>query len=582
MNEKFNQLVDKWWTKANKKNLEDNHQQLKITYLGGIPDERRWLNLTGSATLYEYNWEKILVDFGMFQGIPNEDKVNQILPINPEEIDVIVLTHAHLDHIGRIPWLVRKWFKWKIYATALTKRIAIASWLDTVKIWQQRLEEVQEINEKLRKKYYNLLNIKKYIESQELLNWWYRKLKRKEKEKVIKNILKRVKDNKWKIKVNFSDLIDNPDETEKLIIRIYHKTAKPLSEKWIVSEKDIENILRLEIQPLYGEKEVFKTANMMQVLDYWKWEEILPGIRLKMYDTAHIPWSAMPLIDFSWYRCLIAQDLGRITDNTWQREVKYPKEKIHYLQLESTYSGKFHPEFEKAKEKLISEVLSDGVEWPILIAAFSIDRMQLIKKILYEGIKEKFGNKFSRKIYWDSGLGAEIEKILLEEDYERFEFLLDNLFERLEFQKASDVKKFVKKMKKFIVISASWMLQWWAIMKYLPHILPNPKAKLILTWYQSPETLWWVLLRTKKGDKVLVNGEPVQVNCKIVYIQWFSSHADHKDLKIFSKVVANKNRQLQIILTHYSNPLELYEDLNKSKISTQVAKFKQQLILNIK
>lgn len=73
---------------------------MQITFLGGAE------TVTGSKTLVEINDHKILVDCGLFQGLKELRLKNwDQFPINPASIDVILLTHAHLDHCGYIPLL---------------------------------------------------------------------------------------------------------------------------------------------------------------------------------------------------------------------------------------------------------------------------------------------------------------------------------------------------------------------------------------------------------------------------------------------------------------------------------------------
>lgn len=89
---------------------------MKITFLGATG------TVTGSKYLVEYQGAKILIDCGLFQGhkelrLRNWEK----LPINPADIDAVVLTHAHLDHSGYIPLFVRNGFKGKIYSTEATR-----------------------------------------------------------------------------------------------------------------------------------------------------------------------------------------------------------------------------------------------------------------------------------------------------------------------------------------------------------------------------------------------------------------------------------------------------------------------------
>jgi len=84
---------------------------MKLTFLGAAR------TVTGSCHLIETAGLKILVDCGMFQGRAKEEALNeQPLPVKPSEIDYILLTHAHIDHSGRIPWLYVNGFKGEVIA----------------------------------------------------------------------------------------------------------------------------------------------------------------------------------------------------------------------------------------------------------------------------------------------------------------------------------------------------------------------------------------------------------------------------------------------------------------------------------
>jgi metallo-beta-lactamase family protein len=81
--------------------------------------------VTGSMTLLEYKGKKILIDCGQFQGTPDEEALNfSNLPFKIGEIDSILLTHAHIDHSGRVPLLVRKGFNGKVFCTPPTSHLA--------------------------------------------------------------------------------------------------------------------------------------------------------------------------------------------------------------------------------------------------------------------------------------------------------------------------------------------------------------------------------------------------------------------------------------------------------------------------
>lgn len=88
---------------------------MKITFLGAAGE------VTGSNYLLEEEKTKILVDCGLFQsGLFCDNKNYEKFQFDPKSISALILTHAHIDHIGRVPLLVKHGFRGKIYATPAT------------------------------------------------------------------------------------------------------------------------------------------------------------------------------------------------------------------------------------------------------------------------------------------------------------------------------------------------------------------------------------------------------------------------------------------------------------------------------
>ena len=92
--------------------------------------------VTGSCHLQEIGYVRLLVDCGMFQG-EGELKNYEDFGFDPASIDYLVITHAHIDHIGRIPKLVKEGFKGEIIATRATLDIAQIMLLDSAGIIEE-------------------------------------------------------------------------------------------------------------------------------------------------------------------------------------------------------------------------------------------------------------------------------------------------------------------------------------------------------------------------------------------------------------------------------------------------------------
>jgi len=112
---------------------------MKIKFLGGAG------TVTGSKTLVESNGIRILIDCGQFQGIKSLRELNwEPLPILPNTIDFVLLTHGHLDHCGWLPRLVNQGFEGKIYCTSPTAAIAKLILLDSAKIQEEEAERANK------------------------------------------------------------------------------------------------------------------------------------------------------------------------------------------------------------------------------------------------------------------------------------------------------------------------------------------------------------------------------------------------------------------------------------------------------
>lgn len=100
--------------------------------------------VTGSCHHIECNGQRVLVDCGMFQGSRELSEANaEPFGFDPTAIDALLLTHAHLDHCGRIPRLVRQGFRGRIFATAATIELARVVLLDAAGLQEEDAQRAQ-------------------------------------------------------------------------------------------------------------------------------------------------------------------------------------------------------------------------------------------------------------------------------------------------------------------------------------------------------------------------------------------------------------------------------------------------------
>lgn len=103
----------------------------KLTFLGAAR------NVTGSCYLLESQDTRVLIDCGLYQERKYQERNWQPFPFAPQSIDAVFLTHAHLDHCGLLPKLVREGYKGKIYCTQATAEIAEIILLDAAHLQEE-------------------------------------------------------------------------------------------------------------------------------------------------------------------------------------------------------------------------------------------------------------------------------------------------------------------------------------------------------------------------------------------------------------------------------------------------------------
>lgn len=108
---------------------------MKIKFCGAVN------GVTGSCHLVSTNEHQILLDCGMFQGGKKEEEANtEQFPFQPKDIECVILSHAHVDHCGRLPILVKQGFNGPIYCTDATADLLKVMLLDCAHIQQKEAE----------------------------------------------------------------------------------------------------------------------------------------------------------------------------------------------------------------------------------------------------------------------------------------------------------------------------------------------------------------------------------------------------------------------------------------------------------
>ncbi|MDD5595817.1 MAG: MBL fold metallo-hydrolase [Candidatus Omnitrophica bacterium] len=117
---------------------------VRIKFLGGTR------TVTGSSHQILTEKSEVLLDAGLFQGRRDQSyEINTTFDYNPHKINALILSHAHIDHCGNLPSLIKKGLRSKIYATSATKDLCKLMLEDSGKIQEEDIKYVNKINRRL-------------------------------------------------------------------------------------------------------------------------------------------------------------------------------------------------------------------------------------------------------------------------------------------------------------------------------------------------------------------------------------------------------------------------------------------------
>lgn len=132
---------------------------MEITFAGAARE------VTGSCHLVHVGGRTIALDFGLFQGRRRESDIkNREMPMDPAEIDCVVLSHAHIDHAGRLPLLVSRGFRNDIWCTPATRDLSAYMLADAAHIQEKDAEFLTRRNKEHAAPLYTMKDAAKTLE----------------------------------------------------------------------------------------------------------------------------------------------------------------------------------------------------------------------------------------------------------------------------------------------------------------------------------------------------------------------------------------------------------------------------------
>jgi metallo-beta-lactamase family protein len=435
---------------------------LQIQFIGGAR------TVTGSQHLLQINGKKILLECGLFQGKRKEAfEINRTFNFSPSEIDALILSHAHIDHSGNIPNLVKNGFNGPIYSTEATVDLCKIMLKDSAHLQERDVFVVNKIRKKQNKNLFEPLYL--------------------------------------------------PD--------------------------DVENAM----------------SHFVGIEEYNKSTEIIPGVNLTFQDAGHILGSASILLEIEEksrkkIRFGFTGDIGRPV----MPLIRTPDllRDLDLLIMESTYGNRLHTNPDEVEEELAKTIRECfDRKGKIIIPAFAVGRTQLLVYVLHKLFDQ---NRIPElPIYIDSPLAVDATNIFRNHpecfDRETYRVFLQNKedpfgFSRLTYiSSVEQSKELNDKNEPMIIISASGMAEGGRILHHLANNIQNKNNLILFVGYAAENTL---ARKIMDGNEVVnILGEEYKVKCEIKTMDYFSAHADQKELLDYLRL-NSKNRLKNIFLVH--------------------------------
>lgn len=487
-----------------------------IHFLGGAA------TVTGSQYLLETDRAKVVIDCGLFQGTPNE-RMRNLVPLgyDPATIDAMLLTHAHLDHCGLIPRVVKAGFGGPIYATAGTIELAALVLLDSGRLQEQftKREMRWEKRHPDRAVADDLAEQEQYQDAVDLAN-----------------AAEALAD---------SPAIARPGDLHS---GEHLPTTIEPEPTWVAPVQSPEHISHMlepdpDLDPdaaLYTERDARASLGSFRPVRYDEETEVAPGVHARFVDAGHILGSAIIVVrveasDGQAERTIVfSGDLGRPGAPILRDYTTITK--ADYVLVETTYGGREHEPHGEAMSVLTETIQlvaqNDGV---LLVPAFAIGRTQELIYALDRLIDQ--GAIAALPLYLDSPMGSKATDI-----YRRHVDYYDETAAQLQRSGGTpldypnqvitndfvDSQSIADAPRPHIIIASNGMLTGGRVVGHLGRLLADPNATLLFVGYQGVGTLGASLQGGARTARI--NGQITEVRCQVRSISGFSAHADEPQL----------------------------------------------------
>jgi metallo-beta-lactamase family protein len=491
---------------------------MHIQFLGGAT------TVTGSQYLLETAQARVLIDCGMFQGSPNESIRNRVpFAFDPHKLDAVLLTHAHLDHCGLLPLLVKAGYGGAIHATAGTIELAGLVLLDSGKLHEEFAKREARWEKRNPDK----------VEADD----------RKEADEYAAAVALAQAG-----EVALATDAVAPPATQPPAAEDGEHVATTIEPAAAVWPTDPEAELRaqpphLDIDldaPLYTAKDAEASLASFSAVRYGEEVEVAPGIHATFVDAGHILGSAIIRLRIQDEpggdeRVIVCSgDLGRpgtpiLRDPTAMTDADY-------VLIESTYGGREHePEAEAIRVLAETVRMVADAGGVLLVPSFAIGRTQEVVWELDRLIER--GEIPLLPLYLDSPMASKASDIYRHHpdyyDEETAKLLREGDTPRdypnqivTNDVKASQAIEFAPRP--YMIVASNGMLTGGRVVGHLRHLIDDPTATILFVGYQGEGTLGSHL--QAGATEVKLDGQVRRVRCKTRSISGFSAHADEHEL----------------------------------------------------